>query len=59
MNWLAYCQCVLEKVRFDRTLFRKEFRKSLSWLTPDEQRALRQWYRANRRKPNRPVSVPA
>jgi hypothetical protein len=48
MNWLEYSQCVLEKVRFDQTLFRKELRKFLRWLTPAERIVLLRWCRQNR-----------
>ena len=40
---LAYCKVVLEKVHFDQTLFYKEYRKSLRWLSKEEHRHLQDW----------------
>ena len=34
---------ILEKVSFDRKLFRKELKKSLNWLKPNEQILLKTW----------------
>ncbi|MBC3787020.1 hypothetical protein [Spirosoma utsteinense] len=45
MSWLEYSQCVLDKVGFDRRLFRKELRKFLRLLTPTEQIQLLTWCR--------------
>ncbi|WP_019987868.1 hypothetical protein [Rudanella lutea] len=50
MNWLEYSKCVLEKVRFDRALFRKELRKFLGWLTPAERLHLLRWCRQSHRQ---------
>ena len=40
---LNYYKQVLEKVSFDVTLFKKELEKAFSYLTPNEQQALRRW----------------
>ena len=40
---LKYYKQVLEKVSFDVTLFKKELEKAFSYLTPNEQQALRRW----------------
>jgi hypothetical protein len=42
---LQYTTTVLEKVAFDRRLFRKEYRKSLKYLNDDEMAYLREWLR--------------
>ena len=34
---------ILEKVSFDKTLFRKELIKSVKWLKPDEKMLLMVW----------------
>jgi len=34
---------VLQKVSFDKTLFRKELAKALKWLRPDEKLLLKVW----------------
>lgn len=34
---------ILEKVSFDKTLFRKELTKALKWLKPDEKMLLLVW----------------
>lgn len=43
MSMLEYCKVVLEKVHFDQHLFRKEYGKSLRWLSHEEGRHLRDW----------------
>jgi hypothetical protein len=40
---LQYAETVLEKVSFNRELFRSELEKSLQWLQNDEIRALKMW----------------
>lgn len=42
---LEYCKIVLNKLRFDRNLFRKEYRKSFKQLNPTEQQELKNWLR--------------
>lgn len=44
---LDYCKKVLECVRFDMRLLRKEYRKSIQWLQPEEVAELKQWIRNN------------
>lgn len=34
---------ILEKVSFDRKLFKKELRKSLAWIKPQERVSLKAW----------------
>jgi hypothetical protein len=34
---------ILEKVSFDKTLFRKELTKAVKWLKPDEKTLLKVW----------------
>jgi hypothetical protein len=45
---LEYFKIILDKVSFDRKLFRKEYRKSLSSLTRDEANQLKNWLRQQR-----------
>jgi len=42
---LNYCKMILEKMAFDRKLLRKEYKKSLRWLTHTESRELKAWLR--------------
>ncbi len=34
---------ILEKVSFDKTLFRKELTKAMRWLKPNEKTLLKMW----------------
>ena len=34
---------ILDKVSFDKTLFKKELMKSINWVTPSEKRLLQIW----------------
>jgi hypothetical protein len=43
MTMLEYCKLILEKVSFDVALFRREFRKALRNLLPDEVQDLKLW----------------
>jgi hypothetical protein len=45
-TYLDYYKTILDKVSFDRQLFRKEYRKALSRLQEPEQGTLNQWLRA-------------
>lgn len=47
-NMFNYCKVILDKVSFDRSLFRKEYRKSLRLLSDDEAMALKLWIRSRR-----------
>lgn len=49
MSWFDYSKCVLEKVSFDKVLFRKELRKLLGYLSVGERIQLLRWCR--RQKP--------
>lgn len=40
---LTYTETVLEKVSFNRDLFRKELLKSLKWLQNEEVNVLKVW----------------
>jgi len=40
------CKNVLEKVSFDKTLFRKELAKAIKWSNPDEKILLEAWCRS-------------
>lgn len=40
---LEYSKTILSKVSFDPILFKKELRKSLSWVNQNEQKLLIQW----------------
>jgi hypothetical protein len=45
MTVLEYSKMVLEKVSFDKKLFKKELRKALRWIKKDEVRQLILWCR--------------
>ncbi|MBI3220197.1 MAG: hypothetical protein HYZ44_11855 [Bacteroidetes bacterium] len=47
LSMLDYCKKILRCVSFDKRLFRKEYRKSISWLNPTEIKLLKQWIRNN------------
>ncbi len=44
---LEHCKIVLNGVKDEKNLFRKELIKSLAWLNEEEQRQLGQWVRKN------------
>jgi hypothetical protein len=44
-SMLEYCKIILAKISFDRRLFRKEYRKTFSYLKPDEHNDLKKWIR--------------
>jgi hypothetical protein len=44
---LEYCKLILVKMSFDRSLFRKEYRKTFAYLNESEQQELKRWLREN------------
>jgi len=44
-SMLGYCKMILEKMSFSKKLFLKEYRKSLTYLNPEERNELRRWVR--------------
>jgi len=42
---LEYCKIILVKISFDKRLFKKEYRKTFSYLAPDEHNELKKWIR--------------
>ena len=44
---LEYCKTILHKVSFSKTLFKKEYRKSFTFLHPDDHLELKKWLRLN------------
>ncbi len=44
---LESCKTVLNGVKEDKYLFRKELIKSLAWLNPEEQKELSHWVKGN------------
>ena len=40
---LRYCKVILEKVSFDKGLFRKEYRKMYRWLNLDQSAVLQRY----------------
>lgn len=40
---LRFSKSILQKVSFDRTLFKKELRKSIYWLKKEELMMLKVW----------------
>jgi hypothetical protein len=51
-SMLEYSKTILSKVSFNRNLFRKEYRKSLNWLSQAEAEELRGWLRQQDKKLN-------
>lgn len=46
VSMFEYCKIILEKLSFNRALFRKEYRKSLRFLEdPEDRSRLRRWAR--------------
>ena len=44
-SMLEYCKIILVKISFDKRLFKKEYRKTFSYLAPDEHNELKKWIR--------------
>ncbi len=44
-SMLEYVKTILAKVSFSKNLFRKEYRKSFSWLSKSESQELKDWIR--------------
>jgi len=42
-RWLRYSQTILQKVSFDKDIFRKELRKALKRLSQPERQHLESW----------------
>ena len=42
-SMLEYCKFILSKMSFSRTLFRKEYEKSVGWLPEPEVKLLNEW----------------
>jgi len=42
---LEYCKIILVKISFNKRLFRKEYRKTFSYLDPNEHNELKKWIR--------------
>lgn len=40
-----YCKMILEKISFNKMLFRKEYHKSLKYLEPLERHMFQKWVR--------------
>ena len=40
---LEFCKKILEKVSFDKVLFRKELQKSITWISKHETAVLKIW----------------
>lgn len=40
---LELCKTILIRISFDKNLFRKELRKSITWLKPHERIILKVW----------------
>jgi len=48
MKMLRYCKIILEKVSFDKFLFKKEYYKAIKYLNSNERIELRVWLRNNK-----------
>lgn len=42
---LEYCKVILSKISFDKRLFRKEYKKTFTYLEPNEHKELKDWVR--------------
>lgn len=40
---LKYCMDILQRVSFDKVLFKKEIRKAFLWLNKEERTILKRW----------------
>ncbi len=40
---MEYAKVILPKVIFSKMLFRKELRKCITWMRPDEREELKEW----------------
>jgi hypothetical protein len=47
-SMLEYCKVILAKMKFSKTLFRKEYRKTFQYLEPADQHELKKWLRGTR-----------
>lgn len=47
-SFLDYYKIILQKVSFDRYLFRKEYRKAIQTLKESEAKVLKRWIRENK-----------
>jgi hypothetical protein len=45
-SMLDYSKIILSKISFDRTLFKKEYRKAVKYLNADERIQLKSWVRS-------------
>lgn len=50
-SMLEYCKFILSKMTFSKSLFRKEYKKSVGWLAKPEAELLIEWVRTNYGKP--------
>ena len=46
LSMLEYSKIILSKMRFDKRLFRKEYKKAFRYLDSNERSALKRWVRA-------------
>ncbi len=51
MTMLEYTKMILEKVSFDSKLLKKELKKSLRYISKEEYRHLKEWYKLRFKKP--------
>ncbi len=42
-DMLELSKTILKRISFDKKLFKKELRKSLNWIKPDEKTLLKVW----------------
>ena len=45
---LEYCKIILFKMKFDKRLFIKEYKKTFGYLEPHEQHELKKWLRSEK-----------
>ncbi|WP_186755636.1 hypothetical protein [Echinicola salinicaeni] len=58
-SYLEYYKLILDKVSFDSTLWKKEYQKALSILSPEEAFLLKNWANNKYYKANQKLAVQA
>ncbi len=46
MKMLEYCKTILQKISFNKRLFKKEYKKTFKYLTKDEHLELKKWLKS-------------
>ncbi|WP_276371050.1 hypothetical protein [Chryseolinea sp. H1M3-3] len=46
IKMLEYCKTILQKISFNKRLFKKEYKKTFKYLTKDEHLELKKWLKS-------------